>query len=78
VFYLATRFNVPVVPVTMVAGQRHLLWLKLNRPFVQVTVEIGEPMYPEEFSSHATRKEAIHAMAQVAREQMTESIQAAH
>jgi 1-acyl-sn-glycerol-3-phosphate acyltransferase len=73
VFYLAERFNVPIVPLTLVIRDRRILGLKIAKPLIQVTVEIGEPLLPALRPSHG-RKEAARTMAKVARTQMTESI----
>ena len=77
VFYLAERFDVPVVPVTLVIHDRHLLWIRLKKPLIQVTVQIGEPIMPARLHSGAGRKESAHRMAAVAREQMVASIKGA-
>jgi len=75
VFYLAERFDVPVVPVTLVIHDRHLFWIRLKKPLIQVTVEIGQPILPAEYHSGLGRKESAHRMAAAAREQMVASIE---
>ena len=75
VFYLAERFDVPVVPLTLVIRERRLLGVRLGKPFIQVTVDIGPPMRPEEFLQNATPRQAAREMAEAAREQMVESIE---
>ena len=76
VFYLAERFDVPVVPVTLVIQDRLLFGRPLRKPLIQVTVEIGSPILPEP-SRGAGRKASAHRMAMVARKQMVASIQSA-
>ena len=74
VVYLAERFDVPVMPVTLVIHDRHLLWIRLKKPLIQVTVQIGEPIMPARLHSGAGRNESAHRMAAVAREQMVASV----
>ena len=77
VFYLAERFDVPVVPLTLVIRDRLLFGIHLKKPIIQVTVRIGEPIVPAEFHTGIGRKEAAHRMATAAREQMVASIEGA-
>jgi chlorobactene glucosyltransferase len=76
VFFLAQRFDAPVVPITLVVTNRQLFGHKLKPPFIRVTVDIGPPLYPSEFASGQGRSEAIRSMAKTAREQMAERIEA--
>lgn len=85
VFYLADRFDVPVVPVTLIIGERRLFGMNLPRSLVRVTVDIGEPIRSEVADLHdsrhnrgaAGRREHARTMAELARARMTESIQQA-
>ena len=79
VFYLANRFDVPVLPVTLVIEDRYLLGVRLGGPFIRVTVVIGEPIRASgnrEASTKASESPKIVAnrMAYQAREQMRQSI----
>lgn len=79
VFYLANRFDVPVVPVTLVIEDRYLLGMRLGGPFIRVTVVIGEPVRATEngetlAESGVSPKIAANRMALEAREQMKQSI----
>ena len=76
VFWLAERYDVPVVPVTLVLSDRTLLGIRLPRPLIQVTVEIGEALTASEFALGISRKQAIRQMAIAAREQVSQSIHA--
>lgn len=70
VFYLASRLDVPVVPVTLIVQDRKFFGLRPGKPFVRVTVDIGEPMFPRQFSVEASTREAVRKMAHTARERM--------
>ncbi len=72
VFYLAHRFRVPVVPVTLVVTPRRLFGREIARPLVRVSVMIGEPLYPSDL-----KREAVRAMARRAREEMSRAIEEA-
>ena len=76
VFWLAERYGVPVVPVTLVLSDRILMGIRLPRPFIQVTVEIGEALTASEFTLGISRRQAIRQMAIAAREQVSQSIHA--
>ncbi len=75
VFYLAGRLNVPVVPVTLIVQKRRILEHTLGRPFVKVTVEIGEPLFPVHYRTDAGRRRAARRMATDARERMVAAIE---
>lgn len=77
VFYLAERFDVPVVPVTLVIGERRLCGIALKQPLIRVTVNIGAPISPGPYHSGSGRKAAARAMADAARRQMIASIRGA-
>ncbi len=84
VFYLAARFDVPVVPVTLVLEDRYIMGVALPRPFVRVTVVIGRPIYADQFSRDASRlpestgrspKAIARAMASEAHDRVMRSIE---
>lgn len=76
VFYLAERFNVPVVPVTLAVRPRRIFSKELPQPFVRVTVRIGEALYPGEFegAGSGSRKDLIQAMTREARNRVADTI----
>ena len=76
VFYLADRFDVPVVPITVIVSDRRILRHTLKRPFVQVTTQIGPPLWPGEFADGCTSRQAVRRMATQARREMAETIRA--
>jgi len=80
VFYLADRFDVPVVPVTLIIRDRMLLGMRLPRKLIGVTVDIGEPIVPDTIQDGVNgtdRREHARQMAELARKRMTESIRRA-
>ena len=80
VFYLADRFQVPVVPITLVVKPRRLFGLELPRPFIRVTAEIGMPLHPSDFDvrGFTNRRAKAHAMARAANDRVTSTIRRAH
>ena len=77
VFFLADRFDVPVVPVTLVSHRRRILGKELPYPFIRITVVIGAPLTTNEFrtrTSHESRRASARIMAEEARKRMHEAI----
>ena len=76
VFYLADRFSVPVVPVTLVVKEFSILGVVLPKPWIRVTVVIDPPLRPEEFREGARngRRETVREMAREARTRVARTI----
>jgi 1-acyl-sn-glycerol-3-phosphate acyltransferase len=71
-FYLACRLRLPVVPITTVLHQRH--WLgresfhfagRTLRIPPQVTVVVGEPVYPDGTADRSPKREATEMSRQI-------------
>ena len=74
VFYLANRFSVPIVPITLVVHPRQIFRWKLPKPFIKITVMIDNPLYPSEFNLEQNKRESVRAMTIKARERITHTI----
>src|SRR5207237_6109387 len=60
--YVATKMNVPIVPVGIGGSEQALPeGKKLPRP-VKLTVVVGEPLYPAETERGRTRRRAVYAL----------------
>lgn len=68
VFYLAFRFNRPVIPIKIIAKPRTCLNKFLNQYFCTVTVNICKPVYPQQFLNKSRiLKERIRLMSDYCR-----------
>lgn len=47
VFFLASLFNVPIIPIILATKRRRTFGDKMSRFFVNVIVVFGKPIYPE-------------------------------
>ncbi len=75
VFYLADRFSVPIVPLTLVIHPRRILRWELPKPFIKITVVIDKPLHPIEFHREGNRREAVRTMARKARARIALTIE---
>jgi 1-acyl-sn-glycerol-3-phosphate acyltransferase len=76
VFFLAFRFNKPVIPITIIPRPRQSLSRRLNKYFCKVTVKIGRPVYPYQFKIKGrTMIQQITGMADYCRELMKEDME---
>jgi len=73
VFFLAFKYNRPVIPVTIITKPRTSLSRGLNHFLCRVTVAISKPVYPSQFK-HSTGKtrHRIKCMANYCRKVMME------
>jgi 1-acyl-sn-glycerol-3-phosphate acyltransferase len=75
VFYLAVRFNRPVIPVTIVLKPLRLGKYISCRRLFRVKAVIGEPIYPHTFNGNGTKmRQVIDNMSQQAHRMMMNSI----
>ena len=75
VFFLAFRFNKPVIPIIVITKPRPSLGKTLNQYFCKVTVKICKPVYPSQFrEKDVTMKTRIKLMADHCRQIMIEEM----
>jgi 1-acyl-sn-glycerol-3-phosphate acyltransferase len=75
VFFLAHLLDVPVVPVTLAIRHPRLFGRRISRFYVWLTVVIGRPLFPANFTQRGSgRRAAAERMAAQARAHMQESM----
>lgn len=71
VFFLAFRFNRPVIPIKIITKPRPCLSRTLNQYFCKVRVTICKPVYPSQFNNKTRKlKERIRVMSDYCRNAM--------